>query len=471
MTIICHLRTIALRYINLYNNDMSLETIYGLSTLAGKSGVAVIRVSGSNALKIAQSFADIKDIEPNYVKFVTFKSPQNHTKVIDKGLILYFKSPNSFTGEDVIEFQVHGSLAVIKRFLDELNKQKSLCRLAEAGEFSKRAFLNNKIDLASAEGLANLIDAETALQHELAIKQFSGEQSSIYESWRLHLIGVLSKLEALVDFPEDDIPDHVLSEALSEINSLSTKIAEYLSNALDGSIISHGIKVAIVGAPNVGKSTLLNALSKRDVAIVSDIPGTTRDVIEVKLDIGGYSYIVYDTAGIREASDAIEKEGINRSFKTLKGANLCVLMTDLSNQIDDSDADVVNYIKNNVPSLDVVKIANKADLLANQYVNEAKDLIHISLKNDPKADVVVNYLKSYAEEKFDFTSNNFIANERHRVHLLETIKALNCFSLELPLEISTEYVRIAANELGKIVGKIDIEEVLDSIFSSFCIGK
>jgi tRNA modification GTPase len=449
---------------------MSFETIYGLSTLAGKSGVAVIRISGNNALQIAKKFCVIDNIKPNYVKFVKFKFP-NSDKAIDKGLVLYFRAPNSFTGEDVIEFQVHGSLAIIKIFLEELGKLGDLCRLAEAGEFSKRAFLNDKIDLASAEGLANLIEAETSLQHELAIQQFIGKQSSLYDSWRRSLISMLAKLEALVDFPEDDIPDAVLAQTLSELNDLNGEIKNYLVNAIDGNIISHGIRVAIVGAPNVGKSTLLNALSRRDVAIVSDIAGTTRDVIEVKLDIGGYSYILYDTAGIRESDDIIEKEGINRSFKALENANLCILISDLSNIDNDTNREIESYVANNTSAMDVIKVFNKTDLEKDINLENKKSLLLISLKNDPYADQIVDYLKDYAREKFDFASSGFIANQRHKHHLEATVSALNSFSLELPLEISTEYVRIAATELGKIVGKINIEEILDSIFSSFCIGK
>ena len=283
------------------------QTIYALSTVYGKSGVAVIRVSGRNALLSVSKLTDINidNIKSRYAYFTNLKSLKG--EILDKCLVLYFNAPYSFTGEDVVEFQIHGSKAVISSLVDNLSSIEDF-RLAEAGEFSKRAFYNQKMDLTEAEGLADLIDAETSEQQKYAIRQMEGNLKNIYEGWREEIIKILAHLEAYIDFPEEDIPQNIIDNMTNTVFKLSEAIKNHLNDNNLGERLKEGFRVVIVGPPNAGKSSLLNAIAKREAVIVSDIAGTTRDSIDIHLDLGGYPIIFTDTAGIRETNEQIEKQ-------------------------------------------------------------------------------------------------------------------------------------------------------------------
>ncbi|MBR2033357.1 MAG: tRNA uridine-5-carboxymethylaminomethyl(34) synthesis GTPase MnmE, partial [Alphaproteobacteria bacterium] len=294
---------------------MDNQTIYALSTVFGKSGVAIIRISGEDALQAIAKLSSINTstIKPRYAYFTTLKYKNN---ILDKALVLYFKAPYSFTGEDVVELHIHGSRAVISSVVDVLSDINNF-RLAEPGEFSKRAFYNQKMDLTEAEGLADLIDAETSEQQKFAIRQMEGSLKNLYESWRETLLGILAHIEAYIDFPEEDIPDNIVYDMKNTVFKLSKDIAEHISTGNSGERLREGFRVVIVGPPNAGKSSLLNTITKRNAVIVSDIAGTTRDAIDIHLDLGGYPVILTDTAGLRETEELIEQKGIEIAFEKM----------------------------------------------------------------------------------------------------------------------------------------------------------
>ncbi|WP_010407470.1 tRNA uridine-5-carboxymethylaminomethyl(34) synthesis GTPase MnmE, partial [Wolbachia endosymbiont of Nasonia vitripennis] len=294
------------------------ETIFALSTVFGKSGVAVVRISGNYALKALNHFHIKKEIKPRFATLVDLYD--DSSQLIDNGIIIYFPAPNSFTGEDVIELQMHGSKAVIKIILEELSK---IFVMARPGEFSLRAFLNGKFDLTQIEGIADLIDAETKMQAKQAIKQISGELERLYSSWKQKLITIQSKIEAYIDFPEDILAEkNELEKINNEVKTLVQSIQEHLNDNRRGERLREGLHVVITGKPNVGKSTLFNFLAKRDIAIISEYAGTTRDILEAHIDVAGYPVILSDTAGIHESSDPVESEGISRARKRSLEANL-----------------------------------------------------------------------------------------------------------------------------------------------------
>ncbi|MDF3048171.1 MAG: trmE [Candidatus Midichloriaceae bacterium] len=441
------------------------DTIYALSTLLGKSGVAIIRVSGPACFEIGEKYNFADKMMSNRLFRHNLYSLID-ASLIDECMIVYFKSPHSFTGEDVLEFHTHGSVAVIKKLLSELSTFESV-RIASQGEFSKRAFLNGKLDLSQAEGLAALIEAETEMQRLVASRQMAGEQSSLYESWRQKLVKILAQLEALIDFPTEDIPEEILAIAAGEISNVSAAIHKHLKQTNSAEIIKRGIRVCIMGEPNAGKSTLINSIARREVSITSQIAGTTRDVIEVRMDIAGFPFIFYDTAGIRESGDIIEKEGVKRAYAALEDADLCLLVVDATSSMPEK---LINHIAAVNKKYKIVR--NKMDLVAN-LSEDCDGLINVSLLGDDEKAVqlIISYLEKHASETFTPAAEPLLASERHRILLSEAISYLDAFNLSYPLDVSSEYVRMAATSLGQIIGKIDVEEILDTIFSSFCIGK
>lgn len=307
---------------------MDNKTIYALSTVFGKSGVAVIRVSGDRATDVIKLMTDVKmsELKPRYAYFVNIKDSVSHEK-LDKVLVLYFKAPHSFTGEDIVEIQCHGSRAVLSSILNSLSQLDGF-RLAEPGEYSRRAFYNNKMDLTEAEGLADLIDAETSEQQKYAIRQMEGGLKNLYDGWREELLKVYANLEAYIDFPDEDIPESIKESNLNTVFKLIKEIDEHLCNANYGERMREGFRVVIAGPANAGKSSLLNAVVKRKAAIVSDIAGTTRDAVDVNLSIKGYPVIFTDTAGIREATDVVEQQGVEIAIDKIKDADLVIALFD-----------------------------------------------------------------------------------------------------------------------------------------------
>lgn len=437
------------------------ETIFALSTVFGKSGVAVIRISGNDALKALNHFNIKKEVKPRLATLVDLYDGSN--QLIDNGIIIYFPAPNSFTGEDVIELQMHGSKAVIKIILEELSK---IFVMAKPGEFSLRAFLNGKFDLTQIEGIADLIDAETKMQAKQAIKQISGELERLYSNWKQRLITIQSKIEAYIDFPEDIWAEkNELEKISNEVQALVRLIREHLNDNRRGERLREGLHVVITGEPNVGKSTLFNFLAKRDIAIVSEYAGTTRDVLEAHIDIGGYPIILSDTAGIRESSDPIESEGISRAKKRSFEADLRIELFPFEQRYN---------INCNVVNSDTIYILSKADDAVSEknVLVDGIDFLPISILKGIGTNKLISLIKEKVEEKFGHDRDTpVITRQRHRSHMQKALEHLQRFNIDNPIELISEDLRLAAFELGAVIGVINVEEILDSVFSNFCVGK
>jgi len=441
--------------------------IFALSTGRGPSGMAILRLSGKDSLQISKLITKRNDIKSKEVNLCKFHDPSNG-KIIDEGLLLWFPGPNSYTGEDLAEFHTHGSNAVVSCFLRALSEQKN-CRLAEPGEFTKIAFQNNKIDLIEAESIGDLIHAETELQRQQAIKLVQGNASNYYNSLREKLVKSLSYIEAKIDFAEDDLPENVLKEVQNSTKEVHKDIKQILEDQKIGEKIRDGFKISIIGQVNAGKSSLLNLLSKREAAIVSEQEGTTRDVIETYLNIDGYPVILADTAGIRKVKNKVEKEGIQRAIKKAKNADLTLVMID--NSLKQIDKGLKKLINENC-----ILVFNKSDLNKKIPKNEfiKNDQILISAKDNQNIDKLVKTIKDKLSKKFTNANNILVTRERHRAKLNDALKEIEKFlkkDQQKEIETAAEDLRLATRHLGSIVGKVDVEEILGSIFQDFCIGK
>jgi tRNA modification GTPase len=442
---------------------MHTDTIFAIATAPGKAGVAVLRISGQGAEKALVALGIKIPLTPRHSHFREFHS---EGEIIDSGLVLFFPAPHSFTGENVIELQVHGSRAVLQKLSTILSTLPGF-RPAEAGEFTRRAFLNGKLDLAEAEGLADLLDAETEAQRRQALYWLSGEASQAYEHLRLQIIEAMALLEAYLDFPEEDIPETVLAELQQGLDGLQNHIRQLLLRDQWGERLREGFRVVIAGAPNAGKSTLLNALAKRDVAIVSDQAGTTRDRLEVHLDLHGLPVIVTDTAGIHATVDAIEREGIRRAEESIREADLVLLL-----QAPDLPT---NLQKNQLPATrDLMLISTKADLNSEMGQGATRGQTAdctLSAKNPEGVAALLAEIYRRLSALPGLQSHSLIIRERHRQALAEALRELESYGMEPQLELRCERLRLAATALGRVTGKVDVEELLDYIFGRFCIGK
>ena len=442
-------------------------TIYALSSGPGLAGVAVVRVSGketSNVIKLITN----DDLPTPRVATLRKMNNINTNELIDEGLIIWFPGPESYTGEDLAEFHVHGSRAVVVALHETISKIQN-CRLAEPGEFTKRAFQNGKINLLKAESIGDLISSETEIQRKQAIKIMNGNSSDKFNSWREKLLKILSYVEAKIDFPEEDLPKDVLHEITENSKRVSSEIQKVLKDQKVGEIIREGFKIAIVGPTNAGKSSLLNYLSKRDVAIVSEIAGTTRDVIETHLNLDGYPVIVSDTAGIRDSKDEIEKKGIKLALKSAEKADLRLVV------IEPKNLDFTGFLKDLFDKNSIL-IINKSDLLKKQLDPEIKKLDHvlISIIKNSNLDILIKKIIKKLKDKFISSEDILITRERHRQHLEQCVEHLINFADKNKnddLDKGAEDLRLATRHLGMIVGKVDVEEILGSIFNDFCIGK
>ena len=440
--------------------------IYALSSGRGPSGIAIVRISGRDTLQVCKNLTLLKELKSNEVNYCKFYDPKNNNIIEPEALLLWFPAPNSYTGDDLAEFQVHGSNAVISALLKALSEQDN-CRLAEPGEFTKVAFQNDKIDLLKAESIGDLIHAETELQRVQAIKLVQGNASNYYNDLREKLIKSLSYIEAKIDFAEDDLPEKVLKEVYKSIKVIHQDIKKILDDNKVGEKIRDGFKVSIIGEVNSGKSSLLNLLSKREVAIVSQEEGTTRDIIEAYLNIDGYPVILADTAGIRNAKDEVEKKGVSLAINRSKEADLNIIMIDNSSKIiNDKIKDLIN---NNS-----IVLLNKSDIKENQNHKFDADTILVSVKNNENIDTLIKKIKEKLSKKFNSNNSILITRERHRVKLNECLKEIDKLlkkDQNKDIELAAEDLRMATRHLGSIVGKVDVEEILGSIFNDFCIGK
>ncbi|APO69748.1 tRNA modification GTPase protein MnmE [Rhizobium gallicum] len=438
---------------------MSNETIYALSSGAVPSGVAVIRLSGVKTRDALQLLTG--DVPPPRKASLRTIRLRNGS-IIDSGLVLFFPSPASFTGEDCAELQLHGSRAVINALFEELETIDGV-RMAAEGEFSRRAFENGKLDLVEIEGLADLIAAETEMQRRLAVEHSQGKLSQLYDSWAERLTRARALIEAELDFAdEDDVPGSVSDLVWDDVGGLQAEIANHLAHAKAGEIIRDGFKVVIAGAPNAGKSTLMNALARREVAIVTDIAGTTRDVLHVDLDINGFLVKLYDTAGLREAHELVEREGIRRAEQVISEASLVLYLEDM--------AEGTNALPP-IANTEVLRVGTKADISAGNGP-DAYDLT-ISAVTDAGLVALRAAIAERLERQVSSQSLAIPSRKRQKDSLAECLKAIEAALADpsAELDIRAENLRIAANALGRITGRVDVENLLDVIFSEFCIGK
>jgi tRNA modification GTPase len=439
------------------------DTIYALSSGHGRAGVAVIRVSGPGAGTVLDRMAGGRP-SPRTAALRRVRDPLSG-ELLDGGLVLWFPAPNSETGEDMAELQVHGGRAVVAGVLASAGRIPG-CRLAEPGEFARRAFENGKLDLTGVEGLADLIDAETAAQRRQALRQADGALASLYGGWRKRLIEAMALLEAAIDFSDEgDVARDAEAMSRAEVGTLRDAIARHLDDGHRGELVRDGFQVVLAGAPNAGKSSLLNALARRDVAIVSEEAGTTRDIIEVKLDLEGLPIVVSDTAGIREASGKVEQEGIRRALQRARQADLVVWLVDATGG-ESMPAD---------PTIAVAKLVvlSKADLVDSTRRPKFPGAIAVSAKTGQGIDELTRQLTAAARARIGEAEAPVLTQARHRQHLEQCLASLRA-ALDQPAgatELGAEDLRRAADALGRLTGAVDVEDVLDQIFGRFCIGK
>ena len=432
-------------------------TIYAISTAPGTAGLAVIRMSGPRALEALNAIVRNKEFIHSKFTKCKFYHPVNH-KHLDSGLAVYFKSPKSFTGEDVVELHIHGGYANTSIILSALASIKYL-RIANQGEFTKRAFINNKIDLTGIEALGDLINSQTEQQHEQALFHMGGSLSKLYLNWRKKLIELTALIEVELDFADEDLPDNISNNLHNKIDLIIAEMESHLGESNKGEILRNGFKIAIIGEPNVGKSSLINLLAKRDVAIVSEIAGTTRDAIEVNLNIAGFPVVIVDTAGLRESNDKIENLGINIALTKIEESNAVI--------------EVFTDTKKIVSKHNYIPVLNKIDLID---INK-KDLgqaIPISVLNNSGIDLLINKIEQIIKNYFPSTSETIPTHVRYKLGVTKIIQSLNNAKdvnlLESP-ELVVEELRSGIYEIGRLTGTVDVEEYLEVIFKEFCIGK
>ena len=442
-------------------------TIFALSTGPGISGIAIVRISGEDTIKVIKLLTNASIPEPR-VATLRKINKINTSELIDEGIILWFPGPDSYTGEDMAEFHIHGSKAVIDALHSSISQIEN-CRLAEPGEFTKLAFQNGKINLLKAESIADLISAETEIQRQQAVKIMDGQSSETFNNLREKLLKILSNIEAKIDFPDEDLPQDILNNTKKISSEVILSIKKILNDQRVGERIREGFKIAIIGPTNAGKSSLLNLLSNRDVAIVSEVAGTTRDVIETHLNIEGYPVVVSDTAGIRDSKNEIEKKGIKLALDKAENADLKLII------IDAKSIDFKGVLKKLLDEKAIL-VVNKSDLLKEDLSSEIKNFEHvlISVKNNFNVEDLIIKIKNKLKNKFITSEDILITRERHRQHLEKCLNYLKRFEEKneaQDFDKAAEDLRLATRHLGMIVGKVDVEEILGSIFNDFCIGK
>ena len=442
-------------------------TIYALSSGPGLAGISVIRVSGPDTKKVILKLTN-KELPLPRVASRRKINKIKDNQLIDDGILIWFPGPRSYTGEDMAEFHVHGSKAVVDEIHTSISEIDG-CRLAEPGEFTKIAFQNGKINLLKAESISDLISSETEIQRQQAIKIMSGKSAYKFNSLRERLLKILSNIEAKIDFPEDDLPKTILKNLYSETKNIKLEIEKILNDQKVGERIREGFKIAIVGPTNAGKSSLINYLSQRDVAIVSEIAGTTRDVIEAHLNLDGFPVIISDTAGIRESKDEIERKGIKLALEKAENADLNIIV------IEPKSVDFKQFLNNFGPQKSILVI-NKIDLGINHINNEVEqyESIQVSIKQEKNLDKLINMIKKNLKNKFISHEDIYITRQRHRTNLEKCVEHLKNFekkNLTEDFDKAAEDLRLATRALGMIVGNVDVEEILGKIFSDFCIGK
>lgn len=459
------------------------DTIFALSSGHGRSGVAVVRISGGLTREILERFAGAGDVEPRVAQLKSIRDPETGS-LIDRGLLLFFPGPHSFTGEDVAELHLHGSRAVLDELFEcftcvtsSQGGLQGVLRAAEPGEFTRRAFYNGKMDLTEVEGLGDLIEAETRAQKNQALVQAGGALARGYDRWRADLVKATALVEADIDFADQDLPEDLWAQAGPYIERVAGEITGHLADGHRGERLRDGYKVAILGAPNVGKSSLINLLARRDVAIVSDEPGTTRDVVEVHLDLGGFPVIIMDTAGLREGAGVVESEGIRRALKSADEADLRIWMADIDVWPEPGEAcegrrdgDLLVWNKmDSVSVRDRKEISGSSPLMISAKTEEGIDLIIETLG--------ARVVQDMGQSPGTLSEMPGLTRARHRRELESALASLRVIidrsmgPTGSDADLLAEDLRQAIRSLGRLTGRVDVEEILDHIFRDFCIGK
>ena len=458
---------------------MSTDTIAAIGTALSNSGISIIRISGKDSLNIIKKIFNTKsNIEPNKI---VYGKIQKNEKVLDTVLVSYFKSPKSYTGEDVCEINCHGGIQITKQILQLVLENGA--RIAEAGEFSKRAFLNGKMDLTKAEAVINLINSKTNTEARIASNNLEGDLYNKIKTLREDLIELLAHIEVSVDYPEYDYEEVENENVINLLNKKIDEINKVLDTYEQGKYIKNGVNVVILGKPNVGKSSLLNLLSKSDKAIVTDIPGTTRDIIEEKINIGNIVLNVSDTAGIRETDDIVEKIGVKKSIEKINEADLAIYLLNVEDKIEDKDLEILSKIKNK--DVKLIVVINKIDKKEkSKFDTIMEQLEELKIENVVQMSIINNYgideLKEKIERIFntcdlDFENELIITNERHR-DLLKRAKdflneARNQIENNEPIDIVSIVIKSASKSLGEIIGSDVNQDIINKIFEKFCLGK
>ncbi len=441
------------------------DTIFALSSGPGRAAVAVFRLSGPGAAAAIERLSGAAPGTARQAVLRLLREPRRG-EAIDRGLVLWFPAPARFTGEDMAEFQVHGGRAVAAAMVEALAAVEGV-RPAEPGEFSRRAFEHGRLDLTEAEGIADLVAAETAAQRRQALRQADGALSELYETWRRGLIEASARVEVEIDFSDEDLPENLSDAVRPYILRVCDEIAQHLDDDHRGERLRDGFYVAIVGPPNAGKSSLLNRLAGRDAAIVSALAGTTRDVIEVHLDLGGYPLILADTAGLRESLDAIESEAVRRALARAEAADLKLLVFDGASwpALDPATAALIDQGS--------VVVVNKADLIDGCRLPdlEAAAGLLLSCKTGAGMAELVEILTGAAQARIEPAATPALTRARHRAALEDCRDALTRFCAGGAHELAAENLRLAVRAVGRVTGRVDVEEILDVVFRDFCIGK
>lgn len=454
--------------------NSSQDTIYALATAPGKAGVAVIRLSGAKAGEVTKTLIASELPRARFAHFTKFYSPDSES-IIDEGLLLWMPGPNSFTGENVAELQIHGGAAIIEAFFEAFQGFPN-CRMAEAGEFSRRAFLNGKMDLTEIEAVADLVEAQTQHQHKQALRQMQGELGSLYQDWHLRLKKSLAYMEAFLDFPDEDLPEEINPEVYKTVLTLQDEIKSHLEDHNIGERIREGFYISILGLPNAGKSSLLNMIAQREVAIVTDIAGTTRDALEVDLNLEGYPVILVDTAGLRETEDKVEHIGVERALQKAEASDLRIIMLE-AKALDAFKNDLADLEKQIAFDKTALWVINKSDLIDAAELDKLKSLLPnqnpliLSIKSNEGIADFKKALIDLMKVRYTIPESPMLTRQRHRKHIEAAFENLTHFQTTPAQELAAEELRSAMHQLGCITGHVDVEDLLDVIFRDFCIGK
>lgn len=440
-----------------------MSTIYALSSGRGRAAIAVIRVSGPEAGSALKALSGKDLLMPRRATLCKLTDPRS-AAAIDRALVLWFPGPASETGEDLAEFHIHGGEATRLALFEALGGMPGL-RPADPGEFARRAFVHGKLDLTAAEGLADLVEAVTEAQRRQALRQLDGELGALYETWRGQLLGLQAMVEGEIDFSDDGVPEGVSKAIRPQILGVQAEILQHLGDHRRGERLREGLNVVILGAPNVGKSTLLNALARRDVAMVSDIPGTTRDALEVALDLGGYPVTLVDTAGIRDAANSLEAEGVRRALTRAEVADVKVILVDALTWPKIEPATEALLDGNSL------LVVSRSDLAAKPIKSQGRRVWPLSVKTGAGLEDLLAALTAAARERLEMSGELMPTRARHRQALEAAAAALGRAASSKSLELLAEDLRLGIRSLGRITGRVDVEDMLDRLFAQFCIGK